>query len=91
MHWYEAPVTDRMCFLQKEEFLVYQEYGKRNEGAQKLLYELEDNEIFNAFFLVSVFAHEAMCRWWTLQLPQIGSVNSEPYSGPCLSYCQHVH
>ncbi|CAI8056724.1 Phosphatidylinositol 3,4,5-trisphosphate-dependent Rac exchanger 2 protein [Geodia barretti] len=35
----------------KEEFLIYQDYGKGNEAAQKLLYELEDNEGFQAFFL----------------------------------------
>ena len=41
------------CPPQKEEFLIYQDYGKGNEAAQKLLYELEDNEGFQAFFLVS--------------------------------------
>ena len=39
---------------QKEEFFIYQEYGEGNEAAQKLLYELQDNESFQAFFLVSV-------------------------------------
>ena len=42
------------CPLQQEEFLIYQDYGKGNEAAQKLLYELEDDENFHAFFLVSL-------------------------------------
>jgi phosphatidylinositol 3,4,5-trisphosphate-dependent Rac exchanger 2 protein len=34
-----------------EDFLIYQDYGKGNEAAQRLLYELEDDHNFQAFFL----------------------------------------
>ena len=46
-------VTFLSVTVQKEDFLIYKEYGRGNEAAQKLLYELEDDQTFQAFFLVS--------------------------------------
>ena len=34
-------------------FSVYRKYGENNERSQKLLYELEEQSGFNAFFVVS--------------------------------------
>lgn len=39
--------------LQQAEFELYRVYGENNEYSQKLLYELEEQPAFKAFFVVS--------------------------------------
>lgn len=61
-----ACISDNMCFplpLQKERFSVYKRYGENNEHSQKLLYELEEQPAFKAFFVVSNLTCPCVC-WY---------------------------
>ena len=61
---------DNLCLPlppQKERFNVYKQYGENNEHSQKLLYELEEQPAFKAFFVVSnLLCHCMCCREHTI-------------------------
>jgi len=56
--------TIAQCYLKhKERFSVYKRYGENNEHSQKLLYELEEQPAFKAFFVVSNLTCPCVC-WY---------------------------
>ena len=50
-----------ISLLQRESFDLYRVYGENNEHAQKLLYELGDDQAMKAFFVVSISELSCVC------------------------------